>query len=263
MFNDVDSTHLVRGSTGRSGAFGARISTRDTSVRQSAGELLFGVNNIRDNLRVWQRVSIQFSCIVELAPIHDDRWCALVSNKLSIMGESAAMTEESENCVADGGLKERIGHFKGIAASQRLLCAWRAELTSGVGEGILGRGIAGVSVGFVSLWIVVGRRPFLAVQLFSTLSDFLLVNTQAAVKNPTLSGLRKHEEGVPGDHYVKSQYIDPSREFNSAYIPSIQYGDVNLCCKLRALGSGAEPNAVRCGARNTELRSKEDKREIK
>jgi hypothetical protein len=47
------------------------------------------------------------------------------------------------------------------AASQRLLCAWRAELTSasGVGEGILGRGIAGVSVGFVSLWIVVvGRR---------------------------------------------------------------------------------------------------------
>ncbi|KAI0265997.1 hypothetical protein BGY98DRAFT_1181359 [Russula aff. rugulosa BPL654] len=100
------------------------------------------------------------------------------------------------------------------------------------------------------------------------------VNTQAAVKNPTLSGLRKHEEGVPGDHYVKSQlitallsavirYIDPSREFNSAYIPSIQYGDVNLCCKLRALGSGAEPNAVRCGARNTELRSKEDKREIK
>ena len=44
------------------------------------------------------------------------------------------------------------------AASQRLLCAWRAELTSDVGEGILGRGIAGVSVGFVSLWIVVVGR---------------------------------------------------------------------------------------------------------
>ena len=58
MFDDVESTRLVRGSTGRSGAFGARISTRDTSVRQSAGELLFGVNtSIRDSLRVWQRVS--------------------------------------------------------------------------------------------------------------------------------------------------------------------------------------------------------------
>lgn len=61
MFDDVESTRLVRGSTGRNGAFGARISTRDTSVRQSAGELLFavfGVNtSIRDSLRVWQRVS--------------------------------------------------------------------------------------------------------------------------------------------------------------------------------------------------------------
>lgn len=61
-------------------------------------------------------MSSQFSCIVELAPIHDDRWCALASKKLSIMGESAAMTEESEDCVADGGLKERIGHFKGVYA---------------------------------------------------------------------------------------------------------------------------------------------------
>ena len=26
------------------------------------------------------------------------------------------MTEESEDCVADGGLKERIGHFKGVYA---------------------------------------------------------------------------------------------------------------------------------------------------
>jgi hypothetical protein len=40
---------------------------------------------------------------------------------------------------------------------------------------------------------------FLAVQLFSTLSDFLLINTRVAVKSPTdgtLSGLRKHEEGA-------------------------------------------------------------------
>ena len=62
------------------------------------------------------------------------------------------------------------------------------------------------------------------------------------------------------------RYIDPSREFNSAHIRSIQYGDVNcLQVNLRVLGpgSGAEPNAVRCGARNTDLRSKEDKREIK
>jgi hypothetical protein len=45
------------------------------------------------------RSSNQFSCILEWAPIRDDRWRALDSNALSTPGESAARTAESEDCV--------------------------------------------------------------------------------------------------------------------------------------------------------------------
>lgn len=45
------------------------------------------------------RSSNQFSCRLELAPIRDDRWCALASSELSTTGESAARTAESEDCV--------------------------------------------------------------------------------------------------------------------------------------------------------------------
>ena len=46
------------------------------------------------------RSSNQFSCILELAPIRDDRWRALASNELSTAGESsAARTAEREDWV--------------------------------------------------------------------------------------------------------------------------------------------------------------------
>ena len=45
------------------------------------------------------RSSNQFSCILGLAPIRDDRWRALASNELSTTGESAARTAEREDCV--------------------------------------------------------------------------------------------------------------------------------------------------------------------
>jgi hypothetical protein len=45
------------------------------------------------------RSSSQFSCMLELALIRDDRWRALASNELSPPGESAARTAESEDCV--------------------------------------------------------------------------------------------------------------------------------------------------------------------
>jgi hypothetical protein len=45
------------------------------------------------------RLSNQLSCRLELAPIRDDRWSALASNKFSTTGESAARTAESEDCV--------------------------------------------------------------------------------------------------------------------------------------------------------------------
>jgi hypothetical protein len=45
------------------------------------------------------RSSSQLSWTVELTPIREDRLRALASNELSMTGESAARTVESEECV--------------------------------------------------------------------------------------------------------------------------------------------------------------------